>query len=98
MEIKRLQKLSVVALIISIIPLGTFIPVLFNITLADSVRSIWAAVNIFSVFAGLVLSIICVKSRDSRSMVNIISTIISTFWVVLLCGIVALALLINFVQ
>lgn len=98
MENKRLQKLSVAALIVSILPLATFVPTLFNMVLADNIRSIWAVVNIFSVFWGLVFSIICVKSRDSRSMINIVSTVISSFWIVLMCGIVILSLFINFMQ
>ena len=97
MSNKKLQKLSVAALIISVLPLATFIPTLFHITLTDSIRSVWAGVNILSVFIGLILSIICVKSRESRSAINIISTIISSFWVLLMGGIVALALFINFV-
>lgn len=98
MENKKLQKLSVVALVISVLPLATFIPVLFQITLTDEVRSTWAGFNILSVFAGLILSIICVKSRDSRSAVNIVSTIISSFWMFLMCGMVALALFLSFAQ
>ena len=98
MENKKLQKLSAAALIISILPLMTFIPVLLHITLTDGVRSIWAGANILSVFAGLILSIICVKSRDSRSVINIVSTIISSFWVLLMGGIIALALFISIVQ
>lgn len=98
MENKKLQKLSVAALIISVLPLATFIPVLFHITLTDGVRSVWAGLNILSVFTGVILSIICVKSRNSRSMVNIASTIISSFWVLLMGGIIALALFVSFVQ
>lgn len=98
MKNKRLQKLSVAALIVSILPLATFVPTLFNMMLANNIRSVWAVVNIFSVFLGLVLSIICVKSRDSRSMINIVSTVISSFWIVLMCGIVILSLFINFMQ
>lgn len=98
MENKKLQKLSAAALIISILPLMTFIPVLLHITLTDGVRSIWAGANILSVFAGLILSIICVKNRESRNVVNIISTIISSFWVLFMGGIIALALFISFVQ
>lgn len=97
MENKKSQKLSVAALIISILPLMTFIPVLLHITLTDGVRSIWAGANILSVFAGLILSVICVKSRDSRNVVNIIATIISSFWVLLMGGMVVLALFISFV-
>ena len=98
MENKKLQKLSVVALVISVLPLATFIPVLFQITLTDEVRSTWAGFNILSVFAGLILSIICVKSRDSRRAVNIVSTIISSFWMFLMCGMVAIALFLSFSQ
>lgn len=98
MENKKLQKLSVAALMISILPLATFVPTLFQITLADNVRSILAGINIFSVLLGLVLSVICVKNRDSRSMVNIISTVISSFWIMLMCGIVVLSLFINFTR
>ena len=98
MENKRLQKLSVAALVISVLPLATFVPILFNMTLTDGVRSVWAGVNILSVFVGLILSIICVKSRESRSVVNIVSTIISSFWVLLMGGIVVLALFLNFLQ
>lgn len=98
MENKKLQKLSVSALIISILPLMTLFPVLLRITLTDGVRSVWAGVNILSAFAGLILSVICVKNRESRNVVNTISTIISSFWVLLMGGMVALALFISFVQ
>lgn len=94
---RRLQKLSVSALAISVLPLATFIPVLFNITLTEEVRSIWAGINILSVFMGMILSSICVKNRESRSIINIISAIISSFWVLLMGGIVVLALIINFI-
>lgn len=97
MENKYSWKLNIAALIIGILPLATFVPVLFHMTLADGVRSAWALENIFSAFLGLILSIICVKNRGSRNMVSIISTIISSFWVVLMCGIIVLAILLNFI-
>lgn len=95
MKKKKLQKLSVAALIVSILPLVTFIPILFNITLPDNIRSVWAGINILSVFVGLLLSIICVKNHESRSVTNIISAIISGFWVLLMGGIIVLALVIS---
>lgn len=98
METKHLQKLSIVALIISVLPLATLIPVLLNITLTDGLQSIWAGVNIFSAIVGLILSIICVKNRNSRSTINVVSTIVSGIWVLMMVGIVALALFLNFVQ
>lgn len=72
MENKKLQKLSVAALVISVLPLATFVPILFQITLTDGVRSMWAGINIFSIFVGLILSIVYVKNRDSRSVINIV--------------------------
>lgn len=98
MEKKKFQKLSIAALIISIFPLMTFIPVFFHITLTDGVRSVWAGINIVSVFTGLILSIICIKNSDSRSTINVISTIISSFWVLLMGSIIALALFSSLVQ
>ena len=96
MENKKTQKLSIAALIISILPLATFIPALFNISLPDGVRSDWEGINILSVIVGLILSILCVKNRNSRSIINIVSTIISGFWVLLIGGIAALVLFLNF--
>ncbi len=72
MENKKLQKLNVAALVISVFPLATLVPILFQITLTDGVRSMWAGINIFSIFVGLILSIVCVKNRDSRSVINIV--------------------------
>ncbi len=96
MENRRKKNLSIAALMISILPLATMVPVLFHMTLTDSVRSAWAGVNIFSVLLGLILSVICVKNRDSRNIVSIIATVINSFWLVLMCGIIVLAILINF--
>ena len=72
MENKKLQKLNVAALVISVFPLATLVPILFQITLTDGVRSMWAGINIFSIFVVLILSIVCVKNRDSRSVINIV--------------------------
>lgn len=72
MENKKLQKLNVAALVISVFPLATLVPILFQITLTDGVRSMWAGINIFSIFVGLILSIVYVKNRDSRSVINIV--------------------------
>lgn len=98
MDTEKLQKLSVAALLFSILPLAVLVPSLFHVALADNVRFIWSGVNIFSAFLGLVLSVICMKNRDSRSMINVISTVISCFWIVLMCGIAILSLFINFIQ
>ena len=99
MEItKKLQKLSLAALIVSLLPLATLVPVFLKITLPDGVRSVWAIVNIASALVGLLLSVICVKSEKSRSMINILSTVISVALVLMILGIVALALTLSFLQ
>ena len=95
---KKLQKLSLAALIVSLLPLATLVPVFLKITLLDGVRMIWAICNIVLALAGLLLSVICVKSEESRSAVNIMSTVISVALVLMMLGIVALALVLNFLQ
>lgn len=98
MENKKLQKLSVAALVVSVLPLATFLPTLFKITLSEGVRSIWAGANIVFVLAVLSLSMICVRSSESRSAVNIISTALSVLWALMILGIVVLTLFLNFLQ
>lgn len=98
MEKKERQTVSVAALIISILPLMTFIPVFLQITLPDGLRTTWAGANIICVLLGLCLSIGCVKNRKSRSAINIASTVISGVLLLMLLGIVALALFLNLVS
>lgn len=97
MECKKLRTLSKVSLVISVLPLATLIPVFLKLTLPGGVSTAWAGVNIACV-AGLILSIICVRSNESRSLVNIASTVISVFWCLLMAGIVALGLFLTFMQ
>ncbi len=89
---KKLQKLSLAALIVSLLPLATLVPVFLKITLPDGVRMIWAICNIAFALTGLLLSVICVKSEESRSIVNIMSTLVSVALVLMMLGIVALLL------
>lgn len=95
---KKLQKLSLAALIVSLLPLATLVPVYLKITLPDGVRMVWAICNIVLALAGLLFSVICVKSEESRSAINIMSTVISVALVLIMLGIVALALVLNFLQ
>ena len=95
---KKLQKLSLAALIVSLLPRATLGPVFLKITLLDGVRTVWTGCNIVLVLSGLLLSVICVKSEESRSVVNIMSTVISVALVLMMLGIVALALVLNFLQ
>ena len=95
---KKLQKLGLAALIVSLLPLATLVPVFLKITLPDGVRMIWAICNIVLALTGLLFSVICVKSEESRSAVNIMSTVISVALVLMMLGVVALALVLNFLQ
>ena len=95
---KKLQKLSLAALLVSLLPLATLVPVFLKITLPDGVRMVWAICNIVLALAGLLLSVICVKSEESRSIANILSTLVSVTLVLMMLGIAALALVLNFLQ
>lgn len=98
MENKKLKTLSLVSLIISVIPVATLIPMFLKITLPEGVSTALAGVNIASAVVGLLLSIVCVRSEESRSPVNIASTIVSAFWCLLMIGMLALALFLTFLQ
>ena len=95
---KKFQKLSLAALIVSLLPLATLIPVFLKVTLPDGVRTVWAIFNVVLSMVGLLLSVICVKSEKSRSIVNILSTVISMALVLMMLGIVSLAVALNFLQ
>lgn len=98
MEKKKLQSISIAALIVSILPLAALIPSFLHLSLADGIRTVWAGANIVFVLLGLILSVVCVRNKESRSIINIVSTAISVFWLLLMVGIVALALFLSFVQ
>ena len=98
MEKKKLQNISIIALIISILPFATLIPAFLQIILPDGIRTVWSGINIACVITGLCLSIICVKNNESRSLLNIISTIISGLLLLLVSGIIVLALFLTFLQ
>ena len=98
MEKKKLQSISIAALIVSILPLATLVPSFLHLSLSDGIRTVWAGANIVFVLLGLILSVVCVRNRESRSVINIVSTAISVFWLLLMVGIVTLALFLTFVQ
>ena len=98
MEKKKLQSVSIAALIVSILPLVALAPSLLHLSLSDGVRTAWAGANIVFVLLGLILSVGWVRSRESRSIINIVSTAISAFGLLLMVGIVALAMFLTFVQ
>ena len=68
MEKKKFQSVSIAALIVSILPLAALAPSLLHLSLSDGVRTAWAGANIVFVLLGLILSVVCVRSRESRSI------------------------------
>ena len=98
MENKKRKTLSMAALIVSIFPASTLVPVFLKITLPEGVNTVWAGVNVANAVEGFILSGICVRSDESRSPVNIASTLISAFWCLLMMGMVVLALFLTFMR
>lgn len=98
MNRKKLKTLSTTALAASLLPAAALIPVFLKITLIDGVRTVWAGANIVFILLGLLLSILCVRSKESRSAINVISLVISFLWLLLIAGIVGLAIVISFAQ
>lgn len=97
MKDKKIATLSICALVFSLLPLATLIPTFLGVTLTNEIQTTWAGANIFFVLTGLILSIICMRHAKSRRILNILSTIISIFWLLLLTGIIALAVFLTYV-
>lgn len=68
MEKKKLQSVSIAALIVSILPLAALAPSLLHLSLSDGARTAWAGANVVFVLLVLILSVVCVRSRESRSI------------------------------
>ena len=96
MKEKKLKVLGICALVFSLLPLATLIPTFLGVTLANGIQTAWAGANILFVLVGLILSIICVRHAGNRKALNILSTIISIFWLLLMVGIIAFAVLLTF--
>ena len=95
---KKLQKLSLAALIVSLLPLATFVPVFLKITLPDGVRMVWAICNIVLALAGLLLSVICVKIEECPRAVNTMSTVCSGALVLMILGLLALRIFVAYLE
>lgn len=87
---------SYVALICSVFPVFSYFLAAFKITLTGGIQTALAGMNVLCALLGLGLSIACVKNSETRSIINIISTIISTLWVLMIAGFLALALFLSF--
>lgn len=71
--------LSYIALICSVFPLISYLLAMFKVTLTGGMQIVLAGMNVLCVLLGLVLSVFCVQSKESRSIINIVFTAISIF-------------------
>ena len=71
---------------------------MFNISLISGAQTAIAGANIICTLMGFVLSIICVRKKETRNAVNIISTIVSALWLLLIVGVSVFALFLTFVK
>lgn len=95
MESSKANKTSVVALIVSILPIFTLIPVLLQITLSDGVRLVWVVFNMICVLLGFVLSIIRIQRSERKGHMEKVPMWISSLWMLMVVGILAIALISN---
>lgn len=85
-------------LICSVFPILSYLLEAFPISLTWGMQNALAGMNILCALLGLGFSIACVKRRETRNVVTIISTILSAFWLLLIAGCLALALILSFVR
>lgn len=71
---------------------------MFKISLISGAQTAIAGANIICTLMGFVLSIICVRKKETRNAVNIISTIVSALWLLLIVGVSVFALFLTFVK
>ena len=95
MKNEKANKTSVVALIVSILPAFTLIPVFLQITLSDGVRLVWVGFNMICVLLGFVLSIIGIRRSERKGHMEKVPMWISSFWMLMVIGILAIALISN---
>ena len=95
MENKKANKTSVVAHIVSILPIFTITPVFLQITLSDGVRLVWGGFNMICVLLGFVLSIIGIRRSERKGHMEKLTMWISSFWMLMVVGILAIALISN---
>lgn len=93
MNKKPLQGCSIAALLLSLLPLAALLPSRCNFSVPDGVRTLWACANIVFVLLGLSLSLLCVRSKESRSAINVAAAAVSSFWLLLMAALLALALI-----
>ena len=90
------SKLSVVALVISLLPFITLLISLFSEKITGGLQMGLTALNVISILLGLGLSISVVKNPKRRDVFSIIALCIYGFWGLLMVGILILGLILTF--
>lgn len=89
------QKVSKIALIMSLIPILSQFITFFKVHY--TVSHIFGIVNILCILCSFVLSILCIKNRENRNLMNIFSMILSGIFMVII-AIIAFAVVIYAVK
>lgn len=89
------QKVSKIALIMSLIPILSKFIAFFKVHY--TVSHIFAIVNILCILCSFVLSILCIKNRENRNLMNIFSMILSGIFMVII-AVVAFAVVVYAVK
>lgn len=87
---------SVTALICSVFPVFTYLLAACKIVLSPELRTALAGANILCAMLGLGLSLACIRSKETQSVVNIFSAVLCSFWILMIAGFLALALVLSF--
>lgn len=93
-----LKPLSIIALICSIFPAMSYLLAMFSIDLSSGIQRVLVGVNIMCVILGLGLSGVCIRSNGIRNIINIVSIIISIFWLLLIVGLLIFALFLSYAR
>ena len=90
------SKLSVVALVISLLPFITLLVSLFTEEITDGLQTGLIVLNIISILSGFGLSISLVKNPKRRDVFSIVALCICTFFGLLMLGILTFGLIATF--
>ena len=89
------QKISKIALIMSLIPILSQFIAFFKVHY--TVSHLFGIVNILCILCSFVLSILCIKNRENRNLMNIFSMILSGLFMVII-AVIAFAVVVYAVK
>lgn len=90
------NKLSIVALIISLLPFITLLISLFTEEITGGLQTGLIALNVISILCGFGVSISLIKNPKRRDIFSIVALCICTFFALLMVGILAFGFIYTF--